>query len=166
MGRIFIFLAICQCIHTAAANVSAKLTNQERAMVYVVSEEANDYALEARNDVCVDFSTDLSIREPKVFAALHDMGLNFHPASWCNRGPRGVEISITVPGKETPSETYEIVSGIGDNDPIRLYGDHFGTLLRKSTYIIKCKGDSEPTLEAYNLICCEKGKPPTAQPPN
>ncbi len=168
MRRIFLFLVICQCAPIGKANAATQLTNQERAIVYVVSEEATDYALEARGDVCVGFGTDLQIRESKIFAALRDKGLSFHPGSWCNRGPRGVEILITIPNKHTPPGIFEIVSGISDSDPIRLYGDHFATLLRSGTYVIKCDGDSDPSLQAYHLVCCEKGKlkPEKTQLPN
>ena len=166
MRRITFFLAICQCLQTPLVSASAKLTNLERAIVYVISEEARDYALESRGDVCIGFSTDLSIRESKILAALRAKGLNFRPVSWCNRGPRGVEISVTMPNKEVPPGTYEIVSGIGDNDPIRLYGDHFGTLLRRGNYLVNCKDDEEPRLQAYDLTCCEKGKIHAAQSPN
>ena len=168
MMRATIFLAVFQCVFTGNSGAATQLTNQERAIVYVISDEATDYALEARGDVCVSFATDLPIRESKILVALRDKRLNFHSAAWCNRGPRGVEISITMPNKQTLSGTFEIVSGINDSDPIRLYGDHFATLLRSGTYVIKCNDDSDPVLEAYHLICCEKGKlkPEKAQPSN
>jgi hypothetical protein len=166
MKRIIVLFAICQCLQTPLASASAKLTNRERAILYVISEEAKDYALEARADVCVGFSTDLAIPESKIFLALRERGLKFHPSSWCNDGPRGVEISITMPNKDMPPETYHIMSGIGDNDPIRLYGDHFATLLRKSDYVIRCKDDLEPTVQSYKLLCCERGKSQTVLSPN
>ncbi len=168
MRRIIFLLAICQGVRTGTASDSTQLTNQERAIVYVINEEARDYALEVRADVCVGFSTDLSIRESRILAALREQGLHFHPGSWCNRGPRGVEILITMPNKERPPGTYEIVSGINDSDPIRLYGDHFATLLRSGRYVIKCVDGSEPTLGSYQLTCCEKGKlkPGLTQAPN
>jgi hypothetical protein len=168
MRRIIFLLAIWQGVQTGTASAATQLTNQERATVFVINEEARDYALEARADVCVSFSTDLSIREPRILAALREQGLHFHSASWCNRGPRGVEILITMPNKETRTGTYEIVSDIDDSDPIRLYGDHFATLLRRDTYVIKCVDSLEPKLESYQLTCCEKGKvkPKATQSPN
>jgi len=151
-----------------SVGAATQLTNQERAIVYVIGEETRDFALEARTDVCVDFATELAIRESAVFAALRAEGLNFHAARWCNRGPRGVDISIAMPSKETPPGTYQMVSDISDSDPIRLYGDHFATLLRSGTYVIRCTDGSEPILESYHQTCCEKGtsKPEATKSPN
>lgn len=143
-------------ISNPVTNASTHLTERERAALFVIREEATDFALEARADVCVEFGTKSNLRDPAVLAALRQEGFKFHDGSWCNRGPRGVTIFMDTPERELPSGFFEYESTIGDSDPIRLYGEHFATLLRKSKYVIKCEAGSEPVLDSYQLVCCEK----------
>ena len=127
--------------------------DQERAIAFVVEHEATDYAFEARRDVCIGFATDLSIDQKGIFRILNGKGFKFHTIEWCNQGPRGVTISVDRVTK-TGSSSYEIRTQIGDNDPIRLYGEHFATLLRNSTYVISVGSDSVSVIESYQEACC------------
>jgi len=140
-----------------AANTSVRLTEQERAALLVIPDEATDYALEARTDVCVEVDTRSKLRGNAILDALQEKSFKFHYGSWCNHGPRGVTIFIeTPPDAPSPSGPSEFVASIIDSDPIRLYGDHIATLLRKRKYVIKCESGSEPVVDSYQLLCCKK----------
>ena len=142
---------------SGSADAWARLTEPERAAVFVIREEATDYALEAREDICVDLGTESNLREKAVLAALQEEGFKFHDGSWCNRGARGVTVFIEAPRvKELAAGAYEYISSISDLDPIRLHGEHLATLLRKGKYVIKCEEDYEPVVDSYQMLCCEK----------
>ena len=152
------FILFVLVVHTAAvANASSHLTERERGAVFVIREEANDFALESREDVCIAFATDSGMDEAAILRALRDKGIRFHDQSWCNARPRGVMIFLDSQLEaHSSSGQYEFVSQISDSDPIRLYGDHFATLLRKSRYVVLCKEGSEPVLVTYQRLCCER----------
>jgi hypothetical protein len=155
--KLLLVLSLALFVSGPSADASARLTEPERAAVFVIREEATDYALEAREDVCVELGTESKLREKAVLATLHEEGFKFHDGTWCNRGPRGVTVSIEATrAQELAAGAYEYISSISDLDPIRLHGDHFATLLRKSKYIIKCDQNSEPVVDSYHMLCCEK----------
>jgi len=156
--KLGLVLVLMLQVQNHAASTSVRLTEQERAALFVIQEEATDYALEARTDVCVQFDTRSKLRGSAVLDALQEKSFKFHDGSWCNHVPRGVTIFIETPqGTRSPSGPYEFVASIGDSDPIRLYGEHFATLLRKSKYVIKCESGSGPVVDSYEMLCCKKG---------
>lgn len=163
MRREILILLMLQIAHCVSA-ASTQLSEPERGAVYVIQEEAREFALETRKDVCVEFRTDAEMRGRSVLAALHEQGFAFHDGSWCNHGPRGVSIFIESNNKQTSTSVHEFVASVGDNDPIRVYGDHFATLLRKSKYVVRCDAGSEPVLIAYELLCCDKNARKTQAP--
>ena len=156
--KLGLVLVLMLQVSSVGANTSTRLTEQERAALFAIQEEVTDFALEVRTDVCIGFDTRSNIRSGRVLDALREKGLKFHDSSWCNHCPRGVTILIETPqGAQTTLGSYEFVASVNDFDPIRLYGDHFGALLRKSKYVIHCVTGSEPVLVSYQLVCCEKG---------
>jgi|SRR5579884_248753 len=146
-------LAVLVLISQTAKSEPMQSRDQERALAFVLESEADDYALEARKDVCIGFATNLSISQRDIFKILNGKGLRFHTIEWCNHGPRGVTISVDRIIKTGPS-IYEIRSQIADSDPIRLYGEHFATLLRSGTYTVRCEKDSTPVISSYQETCC------------
>jgi hypothetical protein len=155
--KVGLFLILMLQVLNLAASTSVRLTEQERAALFVVREEATDYALEARTDVCVEFDTRSELRGSAILDALQGKSFKFHEGSWCNHSPRGVTIFIETPqGARSPSGPYEFVASVSDSDPIRLFGEYFATLLRKSKYVIKCESGSEPVVDSYQMLCCKK----------
>jgi hypothetical protein len=152
------FILLILALHMPKlANASPPLGQRDRAAIFVIREETDDFALEAREDVCVEFAENSNLNGPAILTALHDKGLKFHDESWCNARPRGVMISIDAKaGVESSPSKYEFVSQVDDSDPIRLYGNHFATLLRKSKYVVLCENGSAPVLVSYQRLCCEK----------
>jgi hypothetical protein len=157
MKRLLLLLLLFQA-PMRSSDAALRLTEGEQAALFVIREEVADYALEVRDDVCVEFGQESDLQSANLIAALREKGLRFHDGSWCNRGPRGVTIFIGEPqGAHNSSGTYEFVTEVSDSDPIRLRGDHLATLLRRSKYVVVCKGGSEPALNSYQVLCCEKG---------
>jgi hypothetical protein len=158
---------LLQIGHAAEAKTMKQLGDQERVILFVIRQESAANALETRRDVCVGFGGGLSVNENAILSSLRGSGLKFHSGAWCNRGPRGVKIGITAPVKQTSPGVYELTVEFGDMDPIRLYGEHFATLLRKSTYVVECENGSEPALKSYLETCCtDRPIHQLAQPPN
>ena len=146
------FLAVlaCQQITAAKADVAArKTTRLERAVAFAVYLEAHANRLESRTDVCVGFGHGLAVDDKGILFELRRRNLKVHSNNWCNQGPRGFVIEILGRAMESAPDTYEVVIELGDLRPIREAGEHFGTLLRRGTYTVKCQEGSEPELLRY-----------------
>src|SRR5579863_4446683 len=149
-----VVFAVCSQIgYAEEAKTVKQLSDQERVILFVIQQESTANALETRRDVCVGFGSGLSLNEKAILSALPSRGLKFHSEAWCNRGPKGVSIAIKAPVKQTSPGVYELMVEFGDIDPIRLYGEHFATVLRRGTYVVKCATCSEPALESYRETC-------------
>ena len=58
-------------------------------------------------------------------------------------------MSLIPPVKESEPGTYELTIEVGDLRPIRERGEHFGTLVRRGTYTVKCRDGVEPELVRF-----------------
>jgi hypothetical protein len=130
------------------------LTNTDRAIVFAVAQEIQANHLEKRRDVCLGFGHGLEVDETGVVGELSRRGLALHTIEWCNQGPRGAVISIIAPVDEERPGTYEFVVELTDLRPIKHEGEHFGTLLRRGTYVVQVKNTSTPELVTYRKTCC------------
>ena len=156
MERTILSVLIIACLHLAQSeNTTARrrVGNLERAVAFSVLEEIRANRLQRRKDVCVAFGSGSTVNEEQVLSLLKRSGVTIHPNDWCGRAPRGLRIDFVPPAKEVSPNTYEFVIQLGDLSGIQK-GEHFATLLRKGTYVVECKNDSEPRLVEYRKICC------------
>jgi hypothetical protein len=139
---------------------SGELTNLDRAIVFAVHLEIRANGFEHRSDVCVGFGSGLKVDEKEILSELNREKPIVHSNGWCNHGPRGLVIAINSPATEPHPGVYELIVEAGDNRPILQRGEHFATLLRRGTYMIKCKEGAEPALVLY------QGAEPAGPSPN
>lgn|GEM_PF-6109720 len=99
--------------------------------------------------MCVGFGNGLKVDERAILSELNLDKRKVHPNEWCNRGPHGLVIDIISPVTESEPGAYDLIVEVGDNRPILQRGEHFGTLLRRGTYTIKCREGAEPELVRY-----------------
>jgi hypothetical protein len=147
--RLLLLLLQMMCL---AANASTRLTEKERAAVFVIREEATDFALEAREDVCVEFGKDSSLRSTTIVAALREEGMKFHDGSWCNAHPRGVRLIVELQRSEqNPPSLYEFITQISDSDPIR----YMASILRLFFARVDTESSARSSLQrSWILIRC------------
>src|ERR1035438_7848744 len=150
--------AVCAWIAASLQYAIAKeaspakgLRNIERAVVFAIQQEFKGKLLENRKDVCVGFGHGLDIDDKAALLELKNRGLKARRASWCNRGPRGISIALVAPIRETSPGTYEFIVEVGDLAISE--GEHFATLLRRGTYVVRCEGSLEPQLVSYRQTC-------------
>jgi hypothetical protein len=140
----------CQRVIGAQDNSrSGQLKNLDRVIAFVVQLEIHANRLENRTDVCVGFGNGLVVDEKAILSELKQEKLKVHSNEWCNQRVRGLKVSVIPPIKESEQETYELMVEVGDLRPIRERGEHFGTLLRRGTYTVKCKDGAEPEFARY-----------------
>jgi len=125
------------------------MSNLDRAIAFAVYKEDLTNKFEARKDVCVGFSTLLTVNQKGLLADLKQRKLLVHPYTWCNKAPTGLTISVLAPVQESTAGTFEITIQVGDDRPILERGEHFGTLLRRGIYTIKCEDGSKPEFVRY-----------------
>jgi len=148
IGTLMIF--VCgQVIGAQENSNSDQLENLDRAIVFAVQMEIHANRLENRTDVCVGFGNGLVVDEKAILFELKQEKLKVRSDDWCNRGPRGLSISVISSARESEPGTYEIRIELGDNWPISQHGAHFGTLLHSGTYSVKCGNGAEPELVRY-----------------
>jgi hypothetical protein len=151
-----LMIIACQQIILAQETVKAGgLGNLERVAVFAVQQEVGANKLKTRSDLCIGFGDGLGIDEKAVMSKLNRVGLRLHPVGWCNDHARGLRIAIISPIRETSPGTYELTLELSDLSPLRR-GEHFATLVKRGTYVIRCDKGSEPELVSYQRTCCEK----------
>jgi hypothetical protein len=142
-------------------NRAPSFANMDRAIVFAVEQEIHANHLEKRRDLCLGFGHGLEVDEDGIVGELGHRGLALHTNEWCNQGPRGDVISIVAPVVEQHPGTYEFVVELTDLRPIKKEGEHFGTLLRRGTYLVRVKDASTPELVTYRKTCCPTQSNPT-----
>jgi hypothetical protein len=154
---IFAVLTMIACLEPSSLgqnNGRSQSVQLDNAIVLAVQLEAYANHLESRRDVCVGFGDGLEVNQREIMSKLLHAGLKLQPNEWCNRGPRGLKISIIAPIVETAPGKYVLVLELGDLRPIRQSGEHFGTLLRRGEYSVTVREGSEVDLESYRKTCC------------
>lgn len=131
------------------------LGNLERVVVFAVQREIESGNLKNRSDLCIGFGNGLGIDEKAVISELRRTGMRVHPNEWCTHSLRGLTIAIVAPIHETSPQTYALVLELGDLSPIRT-GEHFATLMKRGTYVVRYAQGSEPQLISYRQTCCSK----------
>lgn len=126
-----------------------RLSEMDRAVSLAVELEVRADRLEGRRDVCLGFGHGLALDEKGIFSDLRRHGLRLRPQGYCNEGPRGSVMSVLAPVRESPQGTYEVVVELGDLHAIKDSGAHFGTLIRRGTYVVRCEGNGESKLIVY-----------------
>ena len=139
-----------------------RLSEMDRAVSLAVELEVRADRLEDRRDVCLAFGHGLAVHEKAIFSDLRRRGLRLHAEGWCNQGPRGAVVSVVGPVRESPKGTYKVVVQLGDLRAIKESGAHFGTLVRRGTYVVRSEGSGELELVAYRKSCCPES--PTTSP--
>ena len=151
-------LMIIACQQIVQAQEAVKVGapgNLERVVVFVVQQEIEASNLKTRSDLCIGFGHGLAVDEKAIMSNLKRIGLRLHPGGWCTGKMRGLSIALIAPIREASPGTYELVLELGDLSPLRK-GEHFATLLKRGTYVIRCDKDSEPHVVSYRQSCCEK----------
>lgn len=131
-----------------------KLSVVERVIEFSVQQEIKASNLAAHRDLCVGFGYGLIVDEGAIISSLKRKGTHIHENDWCNQGPRGIAIDILSPIHETSPGTYEVNVQIADLS-LRP-GEHFATLLKRGTYVVRCVESSEPQIVSYRQTCCVK----------
>jgi hypothetical protein len=131
-----------------------RLSEMDRAVSLAVELEVRADRLDDRRDVCLAFGHGLAVDEKGIFFALRRRGLRLQAEGWCNQGPRGSVVSVVAPVRESPQGTYEVVVQLGDLRAIKESGAHFGTLVRRGTYVVRSEGSAKSELIAYRKSCC------------
>lgn len=144
-----VMIIACQQFALAAGS-----SNLERAVIFAVQREAKAGDLASGKDVCVGFGHGLAVREKPVLSSLKREGIKAHTNNWCTQQGHGLSIAVLAPVKESSPGMFEVTVQVGD--PSIKPGQHFGTLLKKGTYVIRCDGNSEPQLVSYQQTCCSK----------
>jgi hypothetical protein len=139
------------CAQTKTTPAS-HMSNLDRAIAFAAYKEDLTNKFEARKDVCIVFSTLLNVNQKEILVDLKQRKLLVHPYTWCNKGPTGLTISVLAPVQEPTPGTFEITIEVGDDRPILERGEHFGTLLRRAIYTVKCEDGSEPVLVQYKEV--------------
>lgn len=157
----------CQPVIGAQENSkSNQLTNLGRAIAFAVQLEIHANRLERRTDVCVGLSDKVEVSTKAILAELKHEKLEVRSEEWCNRGPRGLSVSVVSPAREQEPGTYEIRVELDDYWPISQRGAHFGTLLRSGTYTVNCREGAKPKLIRYQTIMPpEEGQKNSEQSP-
>jgi len=150
VASILVFISAAWPMHAQTKDAHAShMSSLDRAIALAVYKEDLANNFQARNDLCVGFSTLLSVNQKGILADLKHRQLLVHPYKWCNKGPAGLTILVLAPVQEPAPGTFKITIEVSDNRPILDRGAHFATLLRRGTYTIKCEGGSEPELVQY-----------------
>jgi hypothetical protein len=159
VNSILVLLLGGVCLPRAYARKSStsQMSDRERAIVFAVSEEDFANQLENRKDVCVAFSTELDVNQKSILAELKRGKLSVHAYSWCSKQPTGFIIFVGRVAESSP-EMYEVTIDLSDDRPILEQSAHFATLVRRGTYIVKCKAGSPAELVRYVEA------PPTKKP--
>jgi hypothetical protein len=149
---ITVTLLIIASVYLCAARDAApseRLTTFEKAVVFAIEQEIETANFKNRRDLCVGFDTRLKVNEKGVISELRRHGFKVRRDSWCIRGlPRGLSIAVLGGTKEISPGAYDIGLALSDFWPIRS-GEHFGTLLRRGTYVISIQNDSAPRVVSY-----------------
>lgn len=167
MARRWAFSLVVLTFLTGAATDArpgggTRLSNMDRAVSLAVELEVRADRLEDRRDVCLAFGHGLALDEKGILSELHHRDLRVHTNEWCNQGPRGSVVSVVAPVRESPQGTYEVVVQLGDLRAIKESAAHFGTLVRRGTYVVRSEGEGESELIAYRKTCCPES--PMAEP--
>jgi len=144
-----LMIIACQQFAQAAGS-----SNLESAIIFAVQQEAKAGDLTSGKDVCVAFGQGLALHEKTVLSSLKRGGIKAHTSDWCTQQGHGLSIAVLAPVKESSPGTFEVTVQVGD--PSVKPEEHFGTLLKKGTYIIRSDGKSEPQLVSYQQTCCSK----------
>jgi hypothetical protein len=137
-----------------AALPGTDLRSVDRAVVFAILQANEGLRIHDTKDICIGFGHGLDIHKKAAITELKDKGLKVHPSDWCSHRPhgRGMNIAIVAPIKKISPATYEFVLEVGDLSIAE--GEHFATLLRRGTYVIRCESNSEPGLVSYRQTRC------------
>jgi hypothetical protein len=152
-SMLIVLLATGCPVRAQTKNVLASpMSNRDRAIAFAVYKEDLAQGFQTRKDVCVEFSTLLTANQKGILADLKQRKLSVHSYTWCNKSPTGLIISVLAPVEEPAPGTFEITIEVGDARPILERGEHFGTLLRRGIYTIKCEDGSKTVLVQYKEV--------------
>lgn len=151
---IVIALIIAASQRIALANGTTAVSSLEQAVVSAVQQEAKGTDLKSGGDLCIGFGHGLTLDEKAVLSKLKRSGLRVHPSAWCVQRGRGLSIAVLAPINETSSGTFELTIQVGD--PSIQPGEHFATLLKRGTYVVRSEKGSEPQIVSYRQTCCPK----------
>ncbi len=144
-----ILLATLQVASSSTSESSTR--DLQRAITFAVRQELQAEPTKDRSDVCLAFGRGLEVDAKAIRAALVSEGIKLHPASWCNKGPRGVRVGVIAPVVQKPTRVYAVVLEIVDLSPIAK-GEHFGTLLKRGVYVVSLDEDAGPKLLEYRAL--------------
>ena len=147
-------LAALMIITNQRFALAAGSSNLERAVIFAVQQEAKASDLTSGKDICVGFGHGLVLHEKAILSSLKHGGIKAHASDWCTQQGHCVSIAVIAPVKESSPGTFEVTVQVGD--PSVKPEEHFGTLLKKGTYVIRSEGNSEPQILSYQQTCCSK----------
>jgi hypothetical protein len=135
------------------ANLPSEL---ERVAIFAIQQEVSTSDLQSAKDICIGIGHGQAVREKIILSNLAGESPAPHPIAWCTTGNRGVSIDVLAPINESSPGQFEVTIEVGD-EAIK-EGEHFATLLKRGTYVIRYQKGSEPQLVTYRQTCCSKTK--------
>jgi hypothetical protein len=146
-----VVLALAHLWNGAAYPQAGNPDNTElvKVLAFVAQKEMAANHVEQPAEVSLGLDTRLEVTEKSILTELRKEGVKLHPQSWCNSGPKGMAIDVGWPVKVSPVGQYEIRVAFDDLWPIQYEGAHFGTLVRRGTYVVRYEGGNEPEVIQY-----------------
>jgi hypothetical protein len=152
INSIIVGLIVFPRLQVASAKDSAAVSGLEEVVVFGVQQEAKASDVKSRRDVCIGFGHGLAVDERAVISEVKRGGLKVHSSEWCVARARGLNIDVVAPINEVSAGTFELTIQV--RDPSIKPGEHFATLLKRGTYIIRWKKGTDPQLVSYRQTCC------------
>lgn len=153
-SSVLLIFAFQQIASAKEATAIHTLSTLERVVVFAVQQAVKAGNLQSKRGLCIGIGQGLGVDDKAIISELKRSRLRVHENDWCNPGPRGVMIAIVAPIIETSTGTYELILQV--DDLTIQPGEHFATLVKRGTYVIRCEGKSEPQLISYRESCCSK----------
>ena len=91
-------LSLIVATQTVAVAQQSLLPRQQnvssRVIVFALQEEIQANQFKGRDDVCVGFWSGSKFDENAIHSGLHRAGITVHARGWCDKGQRGVAITV------------------------------------------------------------------------
>lgn len=125
----------------------------DRAVGYALLLQIFDARLASRKDVCVGFGDDTGLNAKLILEEIRQDAPKVHDLRWCDVAPPGGFVVTSIgTAKEVSPGVYSITTQVGDNGGVREGDAHFGTLVSRGIYTVKCEKETEPALVSYQKL--------------
>jgi hypothetical protein len=124
----------------------------DRAVGYALLLQIFDARLASRKDVCVGFGVEAGLNAKLILEDIRQDAPKVHDLRWCDAGPRGFVVASIGTVKELSPGVYSITTQVGDDRGVGEGEAHFGTLVSRGIYTVKCEKGTAPALVSYQKL--------------